>query len=121
MLDRRQGLSIVADAYLPSCSSFSSRSGFIYNWKISQGGVDVIGNSLQSSLSTFTISPGSLTAYKVYDISLTVTASKAGRGVTNVVHVNVITSVTANILGTDFTLCIYIHKLNRILNYYRRQ
>ena len=101
VLDRRQGLSLVADAYLPSCSSTFSRSGFTYSWRVSQGGIDVIDNAMLASSATYTISPGSLIPYKAYDVTLTVTSSKSGRGVTNIVHVNVIATVKANIKGTD--------------------
>ena len=109
ILDRRQRLSLVADAYLPSCSSTFSRSGFTYSWRVSQGGIDVIDvidNTMLASSATFTISPGSLIPYKAYDVTLTVTSSKSGRGVTNIVHVNVIATVTANIKGIDIIINI---------------
>jgi len=100
-IDRRQELALYADAYLPSCSSQLVRSGFSYSWKISEGGVDLIINGLSSTSSIFTIKAGVLAAYKVYDISLTVTALKSGRAITNSIHVSVTSSVTANIKGID--------------------
>ena len=99
-IDRRQEITLYADAYLPSCSSQLVRSGFSYSWKISESGVDLL-NGLSSTSSTFTIKAGVLAAYKVYDISLTVTALKSGRAITNSIHVSVISSVTANIKGIN--------------------
>ena len=76
------------------------RSGFTYSWKVSERGIDMLG--LSSSSSIFTVKPGVLKAYKVYEISLTVTALKSGRAITNSIHVSVTSSVTANVKGIIF-------------------